>query len=86
MAMYFLLDLVAFTARIFDTREMIEIGDSVTSRDGKFSGRVLGRHGGGAFTYQSLPEDLNIAVFAVLSDDTGEVRHFTRAGLLLTDA
>ncbi|MBF4575196.1 hypothetical protein [Frondihabitans sp. VKM Ac-2883] len=65
---------------------MIKVGDSVTSRNGDFSGRVLGTHGAGAaFSYQSLPEDLNIAVFAVLDKSSGEIRHFTREGLVLTE-
>lgn len=69
-----------------DTGPMIEVGDSVRTVNGEFSGRVLGRHGaangvGGAFEYRSLPDDLNLAVYAVLNTDTGEVRYFVRTAL-----
>jgi hypothetical protein len=64
---------------------MIEVGTAVKASEG-FMGRVLGRHGsvgaGGAFEYRSLPEDLNVAVYAVLNDETGEVRFFTSAALV----
>lgn len=70
---------------------MIEIGARVTSKAGDFSGRVLGRHGttsgvGGAFHYQSLPDDVNVAVYQVLNDETGEVRQFTLSGLVADSA
>jgi len=65
---------------------MIKVGDSVKARSGDFSGRVLASHGAEvAFSYQSLPENLNIAVFAVLNESSGEIRHFTREGLLLIE-
>jgi hypothetical protein len=64
---------------------MFAVGDSVTSQNGDFSGRVMGTHTGAAFTYQSLPENLNIAVVAVLNDSSGEIRHFTRESLVPTE-
>jgi len=59
---------------------MISSGEHVVARKAAFQGRVLGRHGvtsGGAFDYRSLPENLNVAIYAVLNGDTGEVRFFT---------
>lgn len=60
---------------------MISPGDRVVAHKVSFHGRVLGRHGstsaGSGFEYRSLPENLNVAVFAVLNDDTGEIRYFT---------
>jgi len=37
---------------------------------------VLGRPGNGVFEYRSLPENPNVAVYAVLDSGTGEVRFF----------
>lgn len=67
---------------------MIEIGSRVRVADGSFEGRVLGKHGmasgvGGSYEYRSLPEDLNIAVYAVLGE-SGEVKFFVGSALELT--
>lgn len=66
------------------TRLMIEVGDTVRTLNGKFEGRVLGEHGrlgaGGASRFKSLPEDLNISIYAVIDGD-GEVRYFAAAAL-----
>lgn len=60
---------------------MISPGGRVVARKVSFQGRVLGRHGstseGRGFECRSLPEDLNVPVYAVLNNDTGEVRFFT---------
>lgn len=59
---------------------MISPGDRVVVHRASFHGRVLGRHGamsaGGAFEYRSLPENLNLPIYAVLDEETGEVRYF----------
>lgn len=57
---------------------MISVGDRVVARKAAFQGRVLGGHGIGVFEYRSLPENPNVAVYAVLDSGTGEVRFFTR--------
>ena len=66
------------------TREMIEVGDTVRTLNGKVTGRLLGEHGrlgaGGASSFKSLPEDLNIAVYTVLDGD-GEVGQFAASVL-----
>ena len=60
---------------------MISPGDRVVVHKASFHGRVLGRHGstsvGSGFEYRSLPENLNVPIYAVLNEDTGEVRYFT---------
>lgn len=67
---------------------MIEVGSRIRTNDGSFEGRVLGRHGsaggvGGSYEYRSLPEDLNISVYAVLHETTGEVRFYVGSALKL---
>jgi hypothetical protein len=66
---------------------MIEIGSRVRIASVDFEGRVLGRHGstgaGGAFEYKSLPENLNLSVYAVFDETTGEVRYFSGESLEL---
>lgn len=69
---------------------MIEVGSKVRSIDRDFSGRVLGRHGvasgvGGSYEYRSLPEDLNIAVYAVVDDASGQVRHYVGSAIELAN-
>lgn len=67
---------------------MIEVGDKVRTTDGAFEGRVLGEHGrlgaGGASRFRSLPEDLNISVYAVIGE-SGEVRQFASHALERVD-
>jgi hypothetical protein len=51
---------------------------------------VLGRHGaasgvGGSYEYRSLSEDLNIGLYAVLHNASGEVRHYVGSALELID-
>lgn len=64
---------------------MITPGDRVTAPKASFEGRVLGPHGltsaGSAGKYWSLPENPNVAVYAVLNEATGEIRYFTAAAL-----
>lgn len=64
---------------------MISPGDHVVALKASFHGRVLGPHGltsaGSGFEYRSLPENLNVAVYTVLNEETGEVRQFTGEAL-----
>lgn len=67
---------------------MIEVGSRVRHASGEFEGRVLGRHGsgsgvGGSYEYRSLPENLNVQVYWVVNDDSGEVRAFVGSALEL---
>lgn len=67
---------------------MIEVGSKVRTVDGSFEGRVLGKHGaasgvGGSHEYRSLPEDLNVALYAVLHEASDEVRHYVGSALEL---
>jgi|GEM_PF-3060204 len=63
---------------------MIEVGDRVRTVDGQFEGRVLGKHGrlgaGGAGEYWSLPDDMNLTIYALIND-AGEVRYFSAAAI-----
>lgn len=60
---------------------MISLGDHVIARKVSFEGRLLGHHGStsesNAFEYRSLFEDRNARIYAVVSNDTGEIRFFT---------
>lgn len=64
---------------------MISPGDRVVAHKASFEGRVLGRHGsvsaGSGFEYRSLPKNLNVPIYAVLNDDTGEVRYCTASAI-----
>lgn len=66
------------------TQVMIEVGDIVSALGGQFVGRVLGRHGstgvGGSYEFRSLPDDLNLMVYAVISKE-GEVRYFSDSAI-----
>jgi hypothetical protein len=66
------------------TGAMMSPGERVIARKAAFQGRVLGRHGansGPGFEYRSLPENLNVQIYAVLNAETGEVRFFTAEGI-----
>jgi hypothetical protein len=58
---------------------MTRAGDRVRTPDG-FLGVLIsghGQQGGPGFSYMSMPADLNIAVYAIWNQETGEVRYST---------
>lgn len=59
---------------------MTRAGDKVRTADG-FQGVLLASHGsvaGPGFSYMSTPTDLNVAVYAIWNEESGEVRYSTK--------